>query len=111
MGNKFASGHKTTRDVVFEYKISTDQQNMISKADDSPGSLHYMNALALMKLRENYANRLSKIPKDAFRCILEYCEPVMSKWITEHYKYNPQCPINYTWPEVVSYQNPISAVC
>ena len=34
----------------------------------------------------------------------------MLKSITEHYRYNPWLPINYTWTEQINYHNPISAV-
>ena len=44
-----------------------------------------------------------------FRCILEYCMPAIIKKVT-HLKYQVENPINYTWPEEVSYHNPISKV-
>ncbi len=30
--------------------------------------------------------------------------------VTDHYRYNASYPVNYTWPEKVSYENPIKAV-
>ena len=48
--------------------------------------------------RASKASKVSKIPSGAFRRILEYYEPVYKLRITEHYKYNPEYPINYTWP-------------
>ncbi len=50
---------------------------------------------------------MSKLPKGVFRSVLEYFEPVISKWVTDH-KYKTERPINYTWPKVVSYRNPVS---
>ncbi len=41
---------------------------------------------------------------------MEYCEPVIKKRVTEHYLYNPEYPLNYRWPEQVSYLNPITAL-
>ena len=67
-------------------------------------------ALTLMKLRKSGSNRLSKVPKAVFRCILEFCEPSIIKRISAHYKYNARYPINYTWPEQVSYHNPVMGV-
>ncbi len=63
-----------------------------------------------MKLRVSRATRMSKVPKVVFGCVLEYCEPQRIRRVTEHLRYNPAYPINYTWPEQVSYQNPIEAV-
>ena len=68
------------------------------------------NPLTLVKLRENYACKLSKLPKGVFRCILEYYEPPMIKRVEHYNDFNPRYPINYTWPEEVSYQNPIIRV-
>ncbi len=50
---------------------------------------------------------MSKLPKAVFRCILNYCEPVMIKRVNEHYKYDARRPINFRWPKKLSYQNPI----
>ncbi len=30
--------------------------------------------------------------------------------VTKHYNYDPSAPVNYTWPEQVSYHNPVGAV-
>ena len=65
--------------------------------------------LTLMKLRKSGATRLSKVPKGAFRCILEYCEPTRIKRVNKHYKFCSERPIDYTWPEQVSYENPVRA--
>ena len=41
--------------------------------DQSHTTARYYNSyMALIKLRQNYSTQLSKIPKGAFRCILEY---------------------------------------
>ena len=63
------------------------------------------SALTLMKLRKSRATKLSKVSKGVFICILEYYEP--TRKVSNHYKYNPDYPINYTWPEKVSYHNPV----
>ncbi len=79
------------------------KKSYYAASDDSGTDLHYNQAFALMKLRNREASGLSKVPKGVFRCILEYCEPVLSVRVTEHYRYNPEVPINYTWPKEVSY--------
>ncbi len=53
---------------------------------------------------------MNKIPKDPFRCILDYFEPVPKKRVSDHYNFNPEYAVNYTWPEQVSYFNPVTAV-
>ena len=63
-----------------------------------------------MKLRENYATKLSKIPKGAFRCILEYIEPVMFKRVITCPHENKDLPNNYSFPDEISYHNPIVAL-
>ena len=66
----------------------------------------------MMKLREKKACRLSRLPKGVFRRILEYCEPYIVRETEFKYtsfgsEYNK---INFVWPEVVSYNNPIVGV-
>ena len=67
-----------------------------------------------MKMRERGTTRLSKLPKGVFRRISEYCEPKITTRVTDHqytgqYR-GQQSPINYTWPEQVSYYNPVVGV-
>ncbi len=50
---------------------------------------------------------MSKLPKGVFSSVLEYFEPEISERVTDQ-KYKTERPINYTWPEVVSYHNPVS---
>ncbi len=66
-------------------------------------------AFTLMKLRNSRTTRLSKVPKGVFGCILDYCGPSLIRKVTKHYKYDARWPINYTWPEHVSYHNPVGA--
>ena len=61
----------------------------------------------MMKLREKKACRLSRLPKGVFRRILEYCEPY--NWRVTEFKYFNK-KINFVWPEVFSYNNPIVGV-
>ncbi len=84
--------------------------NISLDSEDGAVGTFYDNCLALMKLRENYACRVSKVSQGIFKCILEYCEPSMIKRVEQHYKYNPEYPINFIWPEKVSYLNPIRGV-
>ncbi len=60
--------------------------------------IYFGNALALMKLRQKGASKANKVARGVFRRILEYYEPVCKMKVTEHYKYNPEYPTNYTWP-------------
>ena len=68
--------------------------------------------MPLIKLRDNKeASGLSKVPQASIlRRILEYYEPRMTKGNTPLFTYNSKYPINYTWPEEVSYHNPMKAV-
>ena len=43
----------------------------------------YSNAFALIKLRDQKASGVSKVPRGVFRCILEYCAPAAAKRVTE----------------------------
>ena len=76
---------------------------------DTFSAWYYGNALTLMKLREKKVAEVSKLQNGVFRCILEYLTQVYTKRVTERYNENPFFPINYTWPEQVSYENPIRA--
>ncbi len=66
--------------------------------------------LTLMKLQKKGTTMLSMLPKGVFGCILEYCEPLKFYRI-EKYKHNSKFPINYKWPEQISYHNPVTGVC
>ncbi len=63
-----------------------------------------------MKLRKSRSTRLSKVPKAVFRCILDYCEPPRIKRVSAHYKYDARFPVNYSWPEQLSYHNSVAGV-
>ena len=75
---------------------------------DKTTAIFYLNALALIKMRQKEVSRLNKIPKDVFSSILGYCWPVMIRRVSEHYNYNAEYPINYIWPESISCLNPIT---
>ena len=47
---------------------------------DRTAEIGYSNILALIKLRENYASKLSKLPSGVFKCILEYQFPRYFDW-------------------------------
>ena len=44
---------------------------------DSSVAISYHQIVSAIKLRENYASRLSKLPSGVFRCILEYQIPTV----------------------------------
>ena len=108
MGNRQARRHNAWQEIDITEYMPAVVPDPIPVVQLSSAAIFYKNTSALRKLRANYVSRLSKVPKDVFRCILEYCEPY--ERITDHYKYNPKRPINYRWPKEVSYQNPISAI-
>ena len=51
--------------------------------DNRPVDINYNYTLALIKLRQKGATRVSKLPIGVFRCILDYCEPVMTTRIEQ----------------------------
>ena len=87
----------------------SEKKSENSAKDRATIAEHFEYFLALMKLREKRATRLSTLPRGVFRCILEYCEPIITTRVTDH-QYFKENPILYTWPDQVSYQNPISAI-
>ncbi len=84
--------------------------NIDSIQVDTFTAFYFGNALALMKLRQKGASKVSQLTKGVFGHILEYCQPVMTETITDHYKYNKYCQINFTWPKEPSYQNPVTGI-
>ena len=78
-----------------------NSKSKFTAPDYSARGRYYQNTMALLKLRENYASRVSKVPSGAFRSIVEYCAP--TEWengrVSDHYKYNEKYPLNYSWPE------------
>ncbi len=66
MGNKIAN-----KPTAAETEIIAQDTTPLEQPP-STVTLYYNNTLALIKLRENFASRLSKVPNGAFRCILEY---------------------------------------
>ena len=75
----------------------------LSAEDRATIAEHYNNYMALMKLQKRGATRMSKLPKGVFGHILEYCEPKITKRVTDHqYKGSWFLPSDYTWPEQVS---------
>ncbi len=76
--------------------ITPDYIDIDQKA--SSDAIFYRNMFALIKLRANGTTKLSKLPSGFFRCLLEYCRP-MVKYVSKHYNYIANKPINFTWPE------------
>ena len=84
------------------------KKSELSAEDRATIAEHYNNYMVLMKLRKRGATRMSKLPKGVFGRILEYCEPIITKRVTDHqYKGSVFFTSDYTWPEQVSYQNPV----
>ncbi len=46
----------------------------------SAAKIFYIQAMTLIKLRKNYATKVSKLPSGVFRCILEYQFPMFFTW-------------------------------
>ena len=72
-----------SHDIVAADYIRIDQL-------DSAAEIWMSDILALIKLREKGATKVSKLPKGVFRCIIEYQFPIELSW-----RYSdPYMPIN-----------------
>ena len=89
--------------------ITPDYIDIDQKA--SSDDKFYHNMFALIKLRAKGTNKLRKLPSGVFRCLLEYCKP-MVKYVSKHCDDYAAAnrPINFAWPEQLSYENPVTAV-
>ncbi len=103
MGNRLK---KSELQVKSDFSSKSD----LSAEDCAAIAKQYEYYMALIKLRKRGATRLGKLPNGVFRRILEYCEPKITTRVTDHQYEGRKLPINYTWPEKVSYKNPINGV-
>ena len=93
----------STCDMVISNTNTLDYIDMNQKVNTTA---YYHNYMALIKLRQRGGPILSRAPNGVFRCILEYCQPIILKRVTDH-EYKNAKTIDYEWPQQISYQNPI----
>ncbi len=95
--------------MIHNSKMSDLFKNSYLSAKDRDIAQHYDNYTAIMKLRKSGTTKLKKVASGVFRRILEYCEPKITTRVVRYPYTNGPCrPGRYTWPEQVSYYNPIN---
>ena len=65
---------------VFTQDIVAAEDHIRMEKLDSAAALSHSSIMSLIKLRQNGATKVSKLPSGVFRCILEYQLPKFFCW-------------------------------